>query len=120
MLHLEKCCLFRCQSRVWWTVPQLYHSNWNPQCIEWDRAHTKKTSVITDNSTANSFVHSEMRVKRSKSWDMCFNWLRDCTAQNQFNIKWDKGIYNMADYFTKHHPPSHHRLKQTDYILKGS
>ena len=28
-----------------------------------------KTPVITDNSTANSFVHSEMRVKQSKSWD---------------------------------------------------
>ena len=32
-----------------------------------------RTQVITDNSTANSFVHSEMRVKRSKSWDMKYN-----------------------------------------------
>ena len=46
-----------------------------------------KTEVITDNSTANSFIHSEMRVKRSKSWDMKYNWLRDHTAQNQFHIK---------------------------------
>ena len=36
-----------------------------------------RTEVITDNSTANSFVHSEMRVKRSKSWDMRYNWLRN-------------------------------------------
>ena len=40
-----------------------------------------RTEVITDNSTANSFVHSKMRVKRSKSWDMRYNWLRDRSAQ---------------------------------------
>ena len=71
------------------------------------------TEVITDNSTANSFVHSEMRVKRFKSWDMCYIWLRDCSAQQQFKIRWDKGIYNLADYFTKHH-----HFKRYDYILK--
>ena len=78
-----------------------------------------KTPVITDNSTAKSFVHSEMRVKRSKSWDMKYNWLRDRAAQQQFNILWDKGTRNMADYFTKHHPPTHHKIKRYDYILKG-
>eukprot|EP00957_Ditylum_brightwellii_P172475 13131345-Ditylum_brightwellii.AAC.1 len=35
------------------------------------------TKIKTDNSTANSFVHSSMRVKRSKSWDMRFHWLRE-------------------------------------------
>ena len=78
------------------------------------------TDVITDNSTANSFFHSEMRVKRSKSLDILYNWLRDCSAQCQFKIWWDKGIHNMADYFTKHHPPSHHRVKRHDYVLKGN
>ena len=33
-----------------------------------EMGHTQnRTSVITDNSTANSFVYSEMQVKRSKS-----------------------------------------------------
>ena len=59
-----------------------------------------RTEVITNNSTANSLVHSEMRVKRSKSWDMKYNWMRDRMAQQQFHIKWDKGVHNMADYFT--------------------
>ena len=39
-----------------------------------------RTPVITDNSTVNSFVHSEMQVKRLKSWDMKYNWLRDKAA----------------------------------------
>ena len=43
-----------------------------------------QTEVITDNSAVNSLVHSEMRVKHSKSWDMKYNWLRDRSAQNQF------------------------------------
>ncbi len=47
----------------------------------------QQTPVITDNSTAYSFVHSKMRVKRSKSWDMRFNWLRDRAAQQQFFSK---------------------------------
>ena len=63
-----------------------------------------KTSVKTDNSTANSFVQSEMCVKHSKSWDMKYNWLRNCVAQDRFNIKWDKGAHNLVDYFTKHLP----------------
>ena len=78
-----------------------------------------RTTVITDNSMATSFVHSAMREKRSKSWDMRFNWLRDRQAQQQFEIKWQKGATNQADYFTKHHPPSHHKLKRYDYVLKG-
>ena len=78
-----------------------------------------KTPVITDDSTANSFVHSEMHVKHSKSWDMKYNWLRDCAAQQQFNIQWDKGTRNMVDYFTKHHLLSQHKIKRHDYILKG-
>ena len=72
------------------------------------------TEVITDFSAANSFVHSEMQVKQSKSWDMRYNWLRDRIAQAQFNIKWKEGIHNLADYFTKHH-----QIKRSDYILRG-
>ena len=78
-----------------------------------------KTTIMTDNSTATSFVHSSMREKRSKSWDMKFNWLRDCQAQQQFKIKWQKGSTNQANYFTKHHPPSHHKIKRYCYILNG-
>ena len=33
------------------------------------------TPIKTDNSTANSFVHDSIHLKRSKSWDMRFYWL---------------------------------------------
>eukprot|EP00957_Ditylum_brightwellii_P072182 5486923-Ditylum_brightwellii.AAC.1 len=39
------------------------------------------TKVKTDNVTANSFVHVSMHAKRSKYWDMWYNWLGEDTTQ---------------------------------------
>ena len=48
-------------------------------------SHTQgPTEIITDISTANSFVHLEMCIKHSKSWDLEYNLLRDCLAKNNF------------------------------------
>ena len=77
------------------------------------------TKIKTDNKTANSFVHASMRIKRSKSWDMRYHWLRERAIRKILNIFWDKGSNNDADYFTKHHPPAHHRVIRQRYILKG-
>ena len=77
------------------------------------------TPIKTDNSTANSFVHSNIKQKRSKTWDMRFNWLRNRSAHKEVAIYWDKGSKNDADYFTKHHPPSHHRTERPKYILQN-
>ena len=79
----------------------------------------QKTIITTDNTTATSFVHSVMRAKRSKSWDMKWNWLRERTAQDQFEVRWEKGATNQADYFTKHHSPRIHKALRHDYVLKG-
>ena len=78
------------------------------------------TRIKTDNSTANSFVQNNIRQRRSKTWDMRWNWLRDDQTKKQINIFWDKGANNDADYFTKHHPPNHHRISRPRYILQGN
>ena len=77
------------------------------------------TPVKTDNSTAASFVHSDIIQKKSKTWDMRWNWLKDRQVRKQFEIYWRKGTENLADYFTKHHSPAHHRTWRNKYILKG-
>ena len=77
------------------------------------------TQLKTDNKTANDFVHASMRMKRSKTWDMRYHWLRQEKIRNILKIMWDKGTNNLADYFTKHHPPAHHRIQRYKYILKG-
>jgi hypothetical protein len=77
------------------------------------------TPLKTDNSTAYSFVHSNIRQRRSKTWDMCWNWLRDKVTHKQLRIYWDKGHNNDADYFTKHHPPAHHLHTRPKYVLNA-
>ena len=75
------------------------------------------TPIKTDNSTANGFIHNNIHQKRSKSWDMRYYWLRDKNSQKQMKFFWEKGVNNLADYFTKHHPTKHHRTTRQKYVL---
>ena len=77
------------------------------------------TNIKTDNSTTHDFVHSSMRNKRSKAWDMRYHWLRQEYMKKMLTIEWDKGKNNKADYFTKHHSPAHHKATRLQYVLKG-
>jgi hypothetical protein len=77
------------------------------------------TPLKTDNSTANSFVHANIKQRRSKTWDMRWNWLRDKSTHEQLRTYWDKGANNCADYFTKHHPPTHHLSMRPQYVLNA-
>ena len=47
---------------------------------------------------------------------MRFYWLKDRQQQKQFSIYWDNGKNNFADYFTKHHSPSHHKAVRPIYL----
>ena len=79
----------------------------------------KPTPLKTDNSTAYGYVSSSMRNKRSKAWDMRFHWLRQDALKKFLKVFWDRGSNNHADYYTKHHSPSHHKETRPTYILKG-
>ena len=74
------------------------------------------TKIKTDNSTAASFVKEMIKQKRSKSWDMRYHWIRDQQNQKNIQVNWDKGENNKADYFTKHHAPSHHKKMRSLYL----
>jgi hypothetical protein len=76
------------------------------------------TPLETDNSTAHDILKAQVRMKRSKAFDMRYHWLKDRIQQLQFNLYWSPGRLNMADYFTKHHPPSHHRLMRYLYLQR--
>ena len=75
------------------------------------------TPIKTDNSTAHNFVYDNINLKTSKSWDMRVYWLRDREDQKPYRTYWKKGIENNADYFTKHHPVSHHKYMRGRYVL---
>ena len=63
----------------------------------------------TDNSAAHSVVTNNIQPHQTKAMDMCFYWLRCRDAQGQFRYYWMPGTQNLADYFTKHFPGTHHK-----------
>ena len=67
------------------------------------------TPMQTGSSTASGITNGIFKQDRSKAIGMRFYWLVGIVEQGQFNVYWDSGKKNLADYFTKHHPPSHHR-----------
>ena len=75
-----------------------------------------RTPIQTDNSTAEAIINNKVQPKRTKAMDMRFHWLRDRALQKQLRIYWRSGKLNHADYFTKHHPASHHRNIRNEYL----
>jgi hypothetical protein len=73
----------------------------------------------TDNNTAQGILNSKMRQKLSKSFDMRYWWMKDRISQGEFDLNWAPGKLNLADYFTKHHPPWHHSKIRYKYLQKG-
>jgi hypothetical protein len=51
-----------------------------------------------------------------KSNGYAFFWITDRVKQGQFNVYWGPGYQNLADYFTKHHSPAHHKRMREIYI----
>eukprot|EP00804_Cyclotella_cryptica_P028475 CCRYP_020572-RG/>CCRYP_020572-RG protein AED:0.35 eAED:0.35 QI:0/-1/0/1/-1/1/1/0/440 len=79
--------------------------------------HTQPaTPLQTDNSTAEGVVNGKIQPKRTKAMDMRFHWLRDRECQEQFRIYWRPGKLNYADYWTKHHPATHHQHIRQEFI----
>jgi hypothetical protein len=74
------------------------------------------TPLETDNTTALGILRAQVRMKRSKAFDMRIHWLRDRVATKQFNLHWKPGSTNKADYTSKHHPPAYHKLVRPQYL----
>jgi hypothetical protein len=66
------------------------------------------TPIQTDNSTAAGLANDSIKQKRSKAMSMRWFWIRDKVKDNIFNVYWNSGKTNRADYFSKQHPTKHH------------
>jgi hypothetical protein len=77
------------------------------------------TIIVTDNQCAEGIANDTVKQKRSKAIDMRFYWIRDRVEQKQFQIYWRKGSENLADYYTKHHPASHHQRMRSRYLQQA-
>jgi hypothetical protein len=74
------------------------------------------TPMETDNTTATGYSNGTIKQKRTKAMDMRFYWIKDRVKKGQFNVYWGPGFQNLADYFTKHHSPAHHKRIRDVYI----
>jgi hypothetical protein len=74
------------------------------------------TPMETDNTTAAGYSNGTIKERRKKAMDMRFYWIKYRVKQGQFNVYWGKGFQNLADYFTKHHSPAHHKKIRDIYI----
>ena len=83
---------------------------------EMGREQPGPTRIVTDNSTAARFANHQTKLKRSKAMDMRFHWVPDCVDQGHIEIALEPGKHNHADYFTKHHPTTHHMRMRPVYL----
>ncbi len=74
------------------------------------------TPMQIDNKTAHDLLTNKIMPKALKATDMCFHWLQCRKAQGQFRYYWRPGTQNLADYFTKHHPASHHKANRPNFL----
>jgi len=75
------------------------------------------TEVTLDNTTAVNFINQNLKQQRTKTIDMrYYYWLQDQQTEQHFKFTWKQSQYNKADYFTKHHPPSHHQEVRSHYV----
>ena len=75
------------------------------------------TPSVTDNAIGYVFINDNIRQRSSRSIDMQFYWVRDRVRRGQFLVYCMNVEHNLAEYFTKHHPTSHHCLKISTYIV---
>jgi hypothetical protein len=68
------------------------------------------TPIQTDKPTAHALLTNKIMPKALKAMDMRFHWLRCRKAQDQYCFYWRPGTQNLANYWTKHHPASHHKV----------
>ena len=74
------------------------------------------TPMHTENSTSSGIINETLKQHRYNAIDMRFYWVRYICKQNHLLIYWAPGKYNMGDYHTKFHSPSHHKKEIPIYV----
>jgi hypothetical protein len=74
------------------------------------------TPLQTDNAMADGIINGKVQPKQTKAMDMRFHWLCNQECQRQFCIYWQPGKLNYANYWTKHHPETHHPNMRKEFL----
>ncbi len=76
-----------------------------------------QTEIFCDNLCAVGIANNTFNLKRTKTIDMRYHWIRDQVQLKVFKITWKAGKLNLADFFTKAHPVKHHLDIRWKYVL---
>ena len=76
-----------------------------------------QTEIFCDNLCAVGIANNSFNLKRSKTIDMRYHWIRDQVKLLVFKVIWKPGKLNLADFFTKAHPVKHHLEIRWKYVL---
>jgi hypothetical protein len=76
-----------------------------------------ETEIFCDNLCAVGIANNTFNLKRTKTIDMRYHWIRDQVKLRVFKITWKAGKFNLADFFTKAHPVKHHMNIRWKYVL---
>ena len=76
-----------------------------------------ETEIFCDNLCAVGIANNTFNLKRTKTIDMRYHWIRDQVKLRVFRITWKAGKFNLADFFTKAHPVKHHLDIRWKYVL---
>jgi hypothetical protein len=112
----QTCNVVSSRSRNW----SSFHKRQRRRCpqdnIKRIGAQQPPTPMEADNTTATGYSNGTIKQKQRKVMDMRFYWINDKVKQGQFNVYWGPGSQNLADYFTKHQTPAHHKGIRDIYI----
>ncbi len=77
--------------------------------LKWTRSPAATHTNANRQRNRTRATYQQNSTKSTKAMDMSFHWLRCRDSQGQFWYYWRPGTQNLADYFTKHHPATHHK-----------
>jgi hypothetical protein len=89
-----------------------------PLCVTLEEMNWPQppTPIQVNNSCAQGIIYDTVKQRRSKAMDLRFYWVHGRVCQGHFCVHWQPGKSNLADYFTKHHSPKHHRKMRSNYL----
>jgi hypothetical protein len=74
------------------------------------------TPLQSINNNVMGYINDTIKQRRTCAMYMRFYWVKDRVKQGQFHVYWGPGYQHLADYFTKHHSPTHHKSTRYLYI----
>ena len=76
-----------------------------------------ETEIICDNECAVGIAQNTLQIKRTKTIDMHYDWLRDQVHQKKLKVIRKMGKINSTDFFTKTHAVYRDSVIRRKYVL---